>query len=103
MSARRSKGRGKSQEAPTYPYPCSDEIDVQILSLMGEGLPDSAIGKKLTLGLRTVQRRVQRMMERTSSPSRFAFGITICQIGLLQEDTLDGIGVEHLSRSLMGH
>jgi DNA-binding NarL/FixJ family response regulator len=103
MSAPRSKGRGKSKEAPTYPYPCSDDIDVQILSLMGEGLPDSSIGKKLTLGLRTVQRRVQRMMERTSSPSRFAFGITICQIGLLQADTLDETGVEYLSRLPAGH
>ncbi|MGW7433197.1 hypothetical protein ACWGIN_27105 [Streptomyces sp. NPDC054861] len=89
MSARRSKGKGNSEEAPTYPHPCSDAIDVQILALMEEGLPDSAIGKKLTLGLRTVQRRVQRMMERTSSPSRFAFGITICQIGLVREDAVD--------------
>jgi DNA-binding NarL/FixJ family response regulator len=70
---------------------------------MGEGLPDSAIGKKLTLGLRTVQRRVQRMMERTDSPSRFAFGITICQIGLLQEGTVDEIVDDQLSRFPVGH
>lgn len=65
------------------PGRCFDHLDFQILELMGRGLPDSAIGNKLSLGHRTVQRRVQRMMERTGANSRFALGIRISELGLL--------------------
>lgn len=60
-----------------------DHLDFQILELMGKGFPDSAIGNKLSLGHRTVQRRVQRMMERTGANGRFALGIRISELGLL--------------------
>lgn len=73
-------------DASCYPHPCADGIDFRILELMYSGLSDSAIGRKMSLGLRTVQRRVRGMMERTGSPSRFVFGITICHVGALREE-----------------
>lgn len=60
-----------------------DQLDYRILELMGRGLPDSAIGNKLALGHRTVQRRVQRMMERTGATGRFALGLRVSELGLL--------------------
>ncbi|MGW7072614.1 DNA-binding response regulator [Streptomyces sp. NPDC054855] len=62
---------------------CFDHLDFQILELMGKGVPDHAIGNKLSLGHRTVQRRVQRMMERTGANGRFALGIRVSELGLL--------------------
>lgn len=61
-----------------------DGIDLYILELMGCGLPDAAIARKLALSHRTVQRRVRRMMERTSAVSRFAFGFRVSELGLIR-------------------
>ncbi|MFJ6686896.1 hypothetical protein [Streptomyces werraensis] len=79
---------GERPAAPCYPHPCVDGIDFRILVLMHAGLSDSAIGRKLGLGLRTIQRRVRGMMERTESPSRFVFGITIGHIGALRDEEM---------------
>jgi DNA-binding CsgD family transcriptional regulator len=66
-----------------YPYPCADDLDVRILGLMCEGMPDIAISRQLGLGMRTVQRRIGRMMKETGSPSRFTFGATLYRTGVI--------------------
>lgn len=65
--------------------PCSDHLDYQILVFMSEGFPDKAIGNKLSLGHRTVQRRVQRIMARVGVSSRFTLGLRLREIDLFRE------------------
>ncbi|WP_329311332.1 helix-turn-helix domain-containing protein [Streptomyces sp. NBC_01262] len=51
-----------------------DSMDLQILSLLLAGLTDASVAKQLDLGLRTVQRRVQRLMEITEVSTRLQLG-----------------------------
>lgn len=51
-----------------------DSLDLQILSLLLAGLTDASVAKQLDLGLRTVQRRVQRLMEITEVSTRLQLG-----------------------------
>ncbi|MFC7830991.1 LuxR C-terminal-related transcriptional regulator [Streptomyces sp. NPDC057375] len=60
-----------------------DRTDLRILELMGSGLPDAAIGKRLQLSQRTIQRRVCRMMTRIGVHGRFALGLRVSELGIL--------------------
>lgn len=51
-----------------------DRTDLQILSLLLAGLTDASVAKQLDLGLRTVQRRVQRLMMLTGVTTRMQLG-----------------------------
>ncbi|MEV0917221.1 helix-turn-helix domain-containing protein [Streptomyces sp. NPDC049967] len=51
-----------------------DETDLLLLSLMLTGLTDRAVAARLGLGLRTVQRRVQRLMEVSEVTTRMQLG-----------------------------
>ncbi|MEY9843373.1 helix-turn-helix domain-containing protein [Streptacidiphilus sp. MAP5-3] len=51
-----------------------DQTDLQILSLLLAGLTDASVAKQLDLGLRTVQRRVQRLMVLTGVTTRMQLG-----------------------------
>ena len=51
-----------------------DETDARVLALLLAGLTDHAIGSQLGVSLRTVQRRVHRLMERTGATTRFQLG-----------------------------
>lgn len=51
-----------------------DETDLLLLSLMLTGLTDRAVAARLGLGLRTVQRRVQRLMEVAEISTRMQLG-----------------------------
>jgi sugar-specific transcriptional regulator TrmB len=59
-----------AEEPPEQP----DRIDLQILSLLLAGLTDAAAAKQLDLGLRTVQRRVKRLMEIAEVTTRLQLG-----------------------------
>lgn len=83
---REPEGRDVDACAPTVDA-AFDLVDLRILELMGHGLPDSTIARRLTLSHRTVQRRVQRMMVRTSVVSRFALGLRVSELGLLRTGT----------------
>ncbi|WP_447040761.1 helix-turn-helix domain-containing protein [Streptomyces sp. DSM 118878] len=63
-------GRTLSEEAPDGP----DGTDLEILSLLLAGLTDASVAKQLDLGLRTVQRRVKRLMELTGVTTRLQLG-----------------------------
>lgn len=58
------------EESPEEP----DGTDLQILSLLLAGLTDASAAKQLDLGLRTVQRRVKRLMEMTEVTTRLQLG-----------------------------
>jgi sugar-specific transcriptional regulator TrmB/DNA-binding CsgD family transcriptional regulator len=51
-----------------------DATDRQILSLLLAGLTDASVAKQLGLGLRTVQRRVRRLMELAGVSTRLQLG-----------------------------
>lgn len=58
----------------TGPGDAPDRTDLQILSLLLAGLTDSSVAKQLDLGLRTVQRRVKRLMEIAGVTTRLQLG-----------------------------
>ncbi|MET9742670.1 helix-turn-helix transcriptional regulator, partial [Streptomyces sp. NPDC006422] len=51
-----------------------DGLDLEILSLLLAGLTDASVAKQLDLGLRTVQRRVKRLMELAGVTTRLQLG-----------------------------
>ncbi|GGX52068.1 helix-turn-helix transcriptional regulator [Streptomyces fructofermentans] len=58
------------EEGPDGP----DGPDLEILSLLLAGLTDASVAKQLDLGLRTVQRRVKRLMELAGVTTRLQLG-----------------------------
>ena len=60
-----------------------EETDQQILELLYQGLVDAAVARKLGLGHRTVQRRVQNLMELLQVRGRVALGAKAQELGLL--------------------
>lgn len=63
-----------------------DDLDMRILHLMRLGYVDAAIGQRLGLGHRTVQRRICKMMERSNVRSRFAFGLRVSELNILERN-----------------
>ncbi len=61
---------GLREQRPEGP----DGTDLEILSLLLAGLTDASVAKQLDLGLRTVQRRVKRLMELTGVTTRLQLG-----------------------------
>ncbi|QNS03467.1 helix-turn-helix transcriptional regulator [Streptomyces xanthii] len=59
-----------TEEGPDGP----DDADLEILSLLLAGLTDASVAKQLDLGLRTVQRRVKRLMELAGVTTRLQLG-----------------------------
>ncbi|KOV69340.1 helix-turn-helix transcriptional regulator [Streptomyces sp. MMG1121] len=61
---------GVAEERPDGP----DGTDLEVLSLLLAGLTDASVAKQLDLGLRTVQRRVRRLMELAGVTTRLQLG-----------------------------
>ncbi|AZQ74088.1 LuxR family transcriptional regulator [Streptomyces luteoverticillatus] len=61
---------GGSVGGPSEP----DATDLEVLSLLLAGLTDASVAKQLGLGLRTVQRRVRRLMELAGVTTRLQLG-----------------------------
>lgn len=51
-----------------------EDVDLQILSLLLVGMTDVSVAKQLDLGLRTVQRRVKRLMDLAEVSTRMQLG-----------------------------
>ncbi|MEU2280722.1 helix-turn-helix transcriptional regulator [Streptomyces sp. NPDC013178] len=58
-----------------------DTADLEILALLLAGLTDASVARQLDLGLRTVQRRVRRLMELTGARTRLQLGWHACERG----------------------
>lgn len=63
-----------------------DGVDLQILSLLLAGLTDASVAKQLDLGLRTVQRRVKRLMEIAEVTTRLQLGWHAYELGWVARD-----------------
>ncbi|MFE9603261.1 helix-turn-helix transcriptional regulator [Streptomyces hokutonensis] len=61
---------GAAEQEPDGP----DGTDLKVVSLLLAGLTDASVAKQLGLGLRTVQRRVKRLMELTGVTTRLQLG-----------------------------
>lgn len=73
---------GVVEEAPDGP----DATDLEVLSLLLAGLTDASVAKQLDLGLRTVQRRVKRLMELTGVTTRLQLGWHAYERGWVSRD-----------------
>ncbi|PZH14982.1 hypothetical protein C1I97_09280 [Streptomyces sp. NTH33] len=73
---------GVVEEAPDGP----DATDLEVLSLLLAGLTDASVAKQLDLGLRTVQRRVKRLMELTGVTTRLQLGWHAYERGWVARD-----------------
>ncbi|MGW3729738.1 TrmB family transcriptional regulator [Streptomyces sp. F001] len=73
---------GVTVEGPDGP----DGTDLEILSLLLAGLTDASVAKQLDLGLRTVQRRVKRLMELTGVTTRLQLGWHAYERGWVARD-----------------
>ncbi|MFI1097264.1 helix-turn-helix domain-containing protein [Streptomyces sp. NPDC020917] len=71
-----------TEEPPEAP----DDTDLQILSLLLAGLTDASAAKQLDLGLRTVQRRVKRLMEIADVTTRLQLGWQAYERGWVARD-----------------
>ncbi|MFD0382334.1 helix-turn-helix transcriptional regulator [Streptomyces stramineus] len=58
-------------------------MDLRVLSLLMAGLTDASVAKQLGLGLRTVQRRVKRLMELAGVTTRLQLGRHAAESGWL--------------------
>ncbi|MEU6223611.1 helix-turn-helix domain-containing protein [Streptomyces sp. NPDC047042] len=63
-----------------------DAADLEILSLLLAGLTDASVARQLDLGLRTVQRRVKRLMELTGVTTRLQLGWHAYERGWITRD-----------------
>ncbi|MGX4689064.1 helix-turn-helix domain-containing protein [Streptomyces sp. JNUCC 63] len=73
---------GVTEDAPDGP----DATDLEVLSLLLAGLTDASVAKQLDLGLRTVQRRVKRLMELTGVTTRLQLGWHAYERGWVARD-----------------
>ncbi|MEU7572185.1 helix-turn-helix domain-containing protein [Micromonospora sp. NPDC049240] len=60
-----------------------DDLDVQILTLLLTGLTDQAVASHLRTSLRTVQRRVRRLMDLARVQTRMQLGYQASRLGWL--------------------
>jgi DNA-binding CsgD family transcriptional regulator len=60
-----------------------DEIDRALLVMLSSGLKDEAMARQLDISVRTLGRRVTRLMERLGATSRFQAGIQAARRGWL--------------------
>ncbi|OIJ63360.1 helix-turn-helix transcriptional regulator [Streptomyces mangrovisoli] len=68
---------GVTEDHPDGP----DRTDLEVLSLLLAGMTDASVAKQLDLGLRTVQRRVKRLMGLTGVTTRLQLGWQACERG----------------------
>ncbi|EPD66379.1 helix-turn-helix transcriptional regulator [Streptomyces sp. HGB0020] len=73
---------GVTEQEPDRP----DATDLEVLSLLLAGLTDASVAKQLDLGLRTVQRRVKRLMELTGVTTRLQLGWHAYERGWVARD-----------------
>jgi sugar-specific transcriptional regulator TrmB len=66
--------------------PQPDGTDLRVLSLLLAGLTDASTAKQLDLGLRTVQRRVKRLMEIAGVSTRLQLGWHAYERGWIARD-----------------
>jgi hypothetical protein len=57
--------------------------DVRLLELLSLGFKDEAIARQLSLGLRTVRRRIAGLMEEHGADTRFQLGLAVSRRGLV--------------------
>jgi len=88
------------QATPLWPHhrwPVRDAVpdalstrDQQLLALLAAGLTDQAIARKLGVALRTVERRVRRMMDGLGARTRFQAGLQAAIRGVFESEVDSG-------------
>ena len=87
LPLRLGAAKGAADDGFTEGTPDQPEAaDLEILSLLLAGLTDASVAKQLDLGLRTVQRRVKRLMELTGVTTRLQLGWHAYERGWVARD-----------------
>lgn len=71
---------------PIHEGPAATQ-DVRLLELLALGFKDEAIARHLGIGLRTVRRRLARLMTDHGVDTRFQLGLAVARRGVLEETT----------------
>jgi len=74
---------------PDTPSSTLSTMDQQLLALLAAGLTDQAIARKLGVALRTVERRVRRVMDGLGARTRFQAGLQAAVRGMFRNDADD--------------
>ncbi|MFE6038564.1 helix-turn-helix transcriptional regulator [Streptomyces sp. NPDC056452] len=83
----RLRDTGAAEPAENCGRPGSpDPVDRRILALLQVGLTDATIARQLGMGHRTVQRRLQTLMESVGAATRFQLGWHAAVSGWLEDD-----------------
>lgn len=72
-----------ANEAMDLPTEGDDEEQGRLLALLTAGLTDEAIARQLGISIRTVRRRIRRMMDHLGAVSRFQAGLQAAKRGWL--------------------
>ena len=79
--------RKPDAESPSFCMICKDgrriNANQQILCYLALGHTDEQIARRLSLSVRTVRRRIARVMEELDAASRFAAGVKATRDGLI--------------------
>lgn len=70
--------------APIHDGPAASQ-DVRLLELLALGFKDEAIARHLGIGLRTVRRRLARLMDEHGVETRFQLGLAVARRGVLDD------------------
>ncbi|MFE9564811.1 LuxR C-terminal-related transcriptional regulator [Streptomyces sp. NPDC006487] len=81
-SGRRQRASGDSEELTSQ--------EKAVLRLLGEGLTDEVVARKLGVSVRTGRRITAELMGRLGAKSRFQAGLRAAKLGWLDEDSPDG-------------
>ena len=68
---------------PRHKSPAPPAQDAHLLALMAAGLKDEVVARQLGLSLRTVRRRIARLMDELGADTRFQAGIEAARRGWL--------------------
>jgi len=71
-------------EGPGYGS-ATDDLRRSILRLLGQGLKDEGVARKLGMSVRTCRRHIAVLMAELGAESRFEAGVKAAQLGLLKE------------------
>jgi DNA-binding NarL/FixJ family response regulator len=58
-----------------------------VLRLLADGLPDASIARRLSLGPRTVARRISEIYEQLGVDTRFQAGVAAAKLGIIDVHT----------------
>lgn len=80
-------------EGPGYRN-VSDSLRRSIVELLGQGLKDEAVAKRLGMSVRTCRRHIASLMQELEAESRFEAGVKAARLGWLDEGSVSEMSTQ---------